>query len=222
MLVHQQQPELDLPSSVDLRRAHSVYHRPSQPETQFSIVTVQPTSALDNQKLDTDEEGDELDQEELDALEDEERVPISLVFLLVLGYIILGAFMFSIWEHWGPIEGAYFCFTTLTTIGFGDLVPGSAKLSDNQDGQTKFIICCAYMMVGLALIAMSFNLVQEEIVIKCRRIARRIGIMPSSGESKKFATSNRAKFQALWGSSSPPASQTKSEELQLHSSKQIV
>ena len=56
-------------------------------------------------------------QEELDALEDEERVPIYLVFLLVLGYIILGAFMFSIWERWGPIEGAYFCFTTLTTIG---------------------------------------------------------------------------------------------------------
>lgn len=140
----------------------------------------------------------DLDQEELDALEDEDRVPISLVFLLVLGYIILGAFMFSIWEQWGPIEGAYFCFTTLTTIGFGDLVPGSAKFSQDKDGQTKFIMCCVYMMCGLALIAMSFNLVQEEIVIKCRRIARRLGIMPTKKEHKRFSAENKRRFKALW------------------------
>lgn len=116
--------------------------------------------------------------------EKKERVPIWLVSCLVIGYIILGAFMFSIWEEWGPIEGAYFCFITLTTIGFGDMVPGSAKFSYHKDGQTKFIICCVYMMVGLSLIAMSFNLVQEEIVIKCRSIGRRLGIMPNVG--RKF------------------------------------
>ncbi|KAJ6216792.1 hypothetical protein RDWZM_007949 [Blomia tropicalis] len=140
---------------------------------------------------------DTMDQAVLDAIEDKERVPISLVFLLVLFYIILGSFMFSIWEGWSPIEGAYFCFTTLTTIGFGDLVPGSAKLSYNKDGQTKFIICCAYMMVGLALIAMSFNLVQEEIVIKCRRIARRMGIMPTNVKHMKIVANNREQIKTV-------------------------
>ena len=78
------------------------------------------------------------------------------------------------------------------------LISGSAKLTQDSDGQTKFIMCCAYMMVGLSLIAMSFNLVQEEIVIKCRRIARRLGIMPTNQEQKKFAAENKRRFKELW------------------------
>ncbi len=116
--------------------------------------------------------------------DDNDRVPIWLVILLVIGYIMGGAFMFSIWEEdWTPLEGAYFCFITLTTIGFGDLVPGSAKFSDNEEEQTKFIICCVYLIVGLSLLAMSFNLVQEEIVIRAKGIARRMGIIPQLPES---------------------------------------
>jgi len=38
-----------------------------------------------------------------------DRVPIWLVILLVIGYIMGGALMFSIWEKdWGALEGAYF------------------------------------------------------------------------------------------------------------------
>ena len=111
----------------------------------------------------------------------EDRVPVWLVIVLVISYIMCGAFMFSFWEKdWSILDGAYFCFTTLTTIGFGDLVPGSAKYSDNAEEQTKFIICCAYMIVGLSLLAMSFNLVQEEIVIKAKKFGRKIGIIAKS------------------------------------------
>lgn len=56
--------------------------------------------------------------------EEADRVPIWLVLLLVVGYIMGGALMFSLWEGWGLLNGAYFCFITLSTIGFGDLVPG--------------------------------------------------------------------------------------------------
>ncbi|CAG2164863.1 unnamed protein product [Oppiella nova] len=118
-------------------------------------------------------------QETIEGNDDSDRVPIWLVILLVISYIMAGAFMFSLWEEgWGPLEGAYFCFTTLTTIGFGDLVPGSAKYSDNKEEQTKFIICCAYLIVGLSLLAMSFNLVQEEIVIRFKELGKRMGIIP--------------------------------------------
>ena len=34
--------------------------------------------------------------------------------------------MFGYFEGWSPIEGAYFSFITLSTIGFGDFVPGSS------------------------------------------------------------------------------------------------
>ena len=120
--------------------------------------------------------------------DEKDRVPVWLVILLVIGYIMAGASMFSFWEEgWTLLEGAYFCFTTLTTIGFGDLVPGSAKYSDDAEEQTKFIICCAYLIVGLSLLAMSFNLVQEEIVIKSKEFGRRIGIIPDSDCDKSVS-----------------------------------
>ena len=111
--------------------------------------------------------------------DDSDRVPIVIVLMIVVGYIIGGAMLFSIWEGWNPLEGAYFCFITLSTIGFGDYVPGAAiKPVQDEEGQIKLIICCAYLITGLSLLAMSFNLVQEEIVIRCRGLATRIGILP--------------------------------------------
>lgn len=117
----------------------------------------------------------------LNNLNDNEKcVPVCLVILVVIGYILLGTFMFAIWEQWTPIEGAYFCFTTLTTIGFGDLVPGSARFSYDKDGQIKFIICSVYMVLGLSLLAMSFNLVQAEMVNKCFLLAKNFGIISTT------------------------------------------
>lgn len=50
---------------------------------------------------------------------EEERiaVPIPLCILIMVAYISGGAVLFSLWEDWGFLEGAYFCFVTLSTIG---------------------------------------------------------------------------------------------------------
>ncbi|GFQ89807.1 uncharacterized protein TNCT_177471 [Trichonephila clavata] len=110
-----------------------------------------------------------------------QRVPMYMVLLLVTGYICGGAVLFSLWEKWTFLNGAYFCFITLSTIGFGDLVPGS-DIFDAQSGQAKLIICCLYLIMGLAIIAMSFNLVQEEVVIKCKNVARNLGLLKSEND----------------------------------------
>lgn len=55
-------------------------------------------------------------------------VPIWLSILLVVGYIFGGAFMFSGWEGWEFLDSAYFCFITLTTIGFGSVIYLSTPL----------------------------------------------------------------------------------------------
>ena len=74
---------------------------------------------------------------------------------------MLGATIFSAWEDWSLLEGAYFSFITLTTIGFGDFVPGDAVLNDeSEQGQAKLILACIYLLMGLAILAMSINLVQ--------------------------------------------------------------
>ncbi|XP_015917727.1 potassium channel subfamily K member 18 [Parasteatoda tepidariorum] len=110
-------------------------------------------------------------------LEDEEvTVPVWLCFALVLSYICGGAVLFTFWEKWNFLDSSYFCFVTLTTIGFGDLVPGTAVLSD--DNQLTLGLCSLYLLFGMALLAMSFNLVQEEVTRSMRCMGQRIGIIP--------------------------------------------
>ncbi|XP_050430530.1 potassium channel subfamily K member 18-like [Adelges cooleyi] len=105
-------------------------------------------------------------------------VPVALVLLVLVGYICVGAAVFAAWEGWTFIDGAYFCFVTLSTIGFGDLVPGkSFQGTDTQNGQLQLVACCGYLLFGLVLIAMSFSLVQEEVVSKCRHVARYVGLL---------------------------------------------
>ncbi|KAJ8713192.1 hypothetical protein PYW08_008496 [Mythimna loreyi] len=95
---------------------------------------------------------------------DHTRVPIILSLLLIVLYIALGTFVFHTTERWNLVDGCYFSFASLATIGFGDLRPGlyastiSAKAEDIAVG-----VCCIYILVGIVVIAMCFNLIQEDL-----------------------------------------------------------
>jgi hypothetical protein len=124
-------------------------------------------------------------------------IPISVTLSLLSSYLILGAVLFSEWENWKFLDGAYFCFVTLATIGLGknkyyiikklkeyfrfffshvgDLVPGKSITSTQVEG--KLIICALYVLLGLSLMAMCFNLMQEEVRAKFRRLGNKLGII---------------------------------------------
>ena len=53
-------------------------------------------------------------------------VPVVLSLAVMVSYLCGGAILFGEWEGWDFLDGFYFCFITLTTIGFGDLLPGDA------------------------------------------------------------------------------------------------
>uniref|UniRef100_A0A915K5Y5 Potassium channel domain-containing protein n=1 Tax=Romanomermis culicivorax TaxID=13658 RepID=A0A915K5Y5_ROMCU len=61
-------------------------------------------------------------------------------------------------------------------VGFGDLFPGLSVSTDEQSAQDKLAITSFYLLFGMALIAMCFNLAQEEVVNIVTRLAVRLGI----------------------------------------------
>lgn len=102
------------------------------------------------------------------------QIPLWICGILVLSYILGGAFLFSRWEKWKFLDSAYFCFITLTTIGFGDFVPKAEK---ELNAEVSILICSVYLLFGMSLLIMTFSLVQQRVVNKVRGIAIRLGII---------------------------------------------
>ncbi|XP_014479174.1 PREDICTED: two pore potassium channel protein sup-9 isoform X7 [Dinoponera quadriceps] len=123
------------------------------------------------------DEGDGNDEDEDDGSDSYDpqhvTVPLTLCLAIMVGYIFGGAVLFSIWEDWNLLDGSYFCFVSLSTIGFGDFVPGD-EIYAGQGLDLSFIFCSMYLMLGMALIAMCFNLMQEEVIAKMRALMRSI------------------------------------------------
>ncbi|KAI6213718.1 hypothetical protein M3Y94_00184500 [Aphelenchoides besseyi] len=113
-----------------------------------------------------------------------EKMPVSVGIVTVILFIAGGAILFAIWEDWNFFDGAYYSFITLSTIGFGDIVPGQTL---DEDSQEKLVVCALYLLFGMALIAMCFKLMQDDVVQKARWLGQRIGIIvkeESSDESE--------------------------------------
>lgn len=98
------------------------------------------------------------------------QVPITIILVILIGYIAIGTVIFALWENWSIVDGAYFCFVTLSTIGFGDLVPTKTF----HGPEIQLFACCAYLVLGLVLVAMSFSLLETQLLWKCRRMAVRL------------------------------------------------
>lgn len=58
--------------------------------------------------------------------------------------------------------------------GFGDFVPAQGV---KEDAEILIGLCSLYLLFGIALLAMSFNLVQEEVIANVKSVARRLGII---------------------------------------------
>ncbi|KAG0348603.1 Potassium channel [Podila humilis] len=91
--------------------------------------------------------------------EEEQQVKImvkrKMIVRMVFIWIVMwfgGAGIFCIFEKWSYLESLYFCFVTLTTIGFGDYVP-------KRPGSIEF--WNVYVFVGLSVFAYILSLSSE-------------------------------------------------------------
>jgi len=119
-------------------------------------------------ELETGESEDEVDTKKV-------TVPVTICLVIIGGYIFAGAVLFTLWEDWDYLTGSYFCFITLSTIGFGDIVPGTDM--DKWASSEKLVLCALWLAFGLSLLAMCFNLMQEEVKEKCKWIGKKLGLL---------------------------------------------
>jgi len=84
------------------------------------------------------------------------RRQMMVFWCLLMVFLFGGAFCYTLMEPWSYRESLYFCFVTLSTVGFGDYLPSSP--------QSK-VFSCFYMLFGLGvcmlIIAVLTGLVAE-------------------------------------------------------------
>lgn len=110
------------------------------------------------------------------------EIPFTTCLMLVVWYIVFGAILFTIWEtEWDLFTGAYFCFITLSTIGFGDIVPGLTH--EDWSDEVKQVVCTLYLLIGLSTLAMCFELMQERGQNFAKRCATFLGLLNEEDET---------------------------------------
>lgn len=98
-------------------------------------------------------------------------VPSTACLWVISGYILAGTIMFAQWEKWNYLDSVYFCVTSLCKIGMGDFFPGVNVIIEYESGsQTKLVITFVYLLLGLGLVAMCYNLMREDVRVKAREL----------------------------------------------------
>jgi voltage-gated potassium channel Kch len=86
----------------------------------------------------------------------------ALAGIAAASLLSVGAIFFHIVEHLKWIDAFYFCTVTLTTVGYGDIVP-------KTDVEKLFTIF--YVVIGIGIIATFANLLIKNATLK--RVYRR-------------------------------------------------
>eukprot|EP00058_Branchiostoma_floridae_P013765 XP_002599253.1 hypothetical protein BRAFLDRAFT_64397 [Branchiostoma floridae] len=100
-------------------------------------------------------------------------IPVTLIMLTAIGrklgdtnsvgiFFFVPAIIFTIVEGWNFLDSLYYCFITLSTVGFGDFVSSVNHQSSSYFGFVLYkVIVFMWIMVGLCFVAAVFDLIQE-------------------------------------------------------------
>ncbi|MCP9265979.1 AP-2 complex subunit mu [Dirofilaria immitis] len=128
-------------------RRISHHYRDRSSSAQSSSVSMKAGS-MNLNSIDSDSES---------SCEDELRIPVVMVLFVLVAYTAIGGLLFRSWEGWQYFDAFYFCFITMATVGFGDIVPTE---------QMYMFFTMAYIIFGLALATMCIDLAGTEYIRK--------------------------------------------------------
>ncbi|XP_024967522.1 two-pore potassium channel 1-like isoform X2 [Cynara cardunculus var. scolymus] len=120
------------------------------------------------------------------------------VALYLFGYLGLSTFCFYLVRNQitgkgtqGIVDGLYFCVVTMTTVGYGDLLPNST---------TTKLLACAFVFSGMALVGLSLSKAadclvenQEILLVKALHLRQKAGSM----EILKETETNRVRYRCI-------------------------
>ncbi|VDK47903.1 unnamed protein product, partial [Cylicostephanus goldi] len=79
---------------------------------------------------------------------------ITLVISATVGWIMLAAAVFCIWEDWTYFTSIYFFFISSSTIGLGDVTPAHPEYMIGTFG---------VVIVGLSMVSVCIDVVREKL-----------------------------------------------------------
>jgi voltage-gated potassium channel Kch len=103
-----------------------------------------------------------------EAAPEKEKTAIFKIVVVILVMITIGTFSFHYLERWNYVDSFYFAVATLTTVGYGDMVPST---------QITRIFTAFYILIGVSiffygLFSVGEHFVEERIMKLERRLRR--------------------------------------------------
>ncbi|XP_006822614.1 TWiK family of potassium channels protein 18-like [Saccoglossus kowalevskii] len=94
---------------------------------------------------------------------------LTIVFIII--YISFGAVGYAYSQEWTLLDGFYFVFVSLSTIGFGDMLP---EFHATNRGRVVGPLTSVYLLIGMAVLATGFTLVQDQVGAVFRKIKNKV------------------------------------------------
>ncbi|XP_070984417.1 potassium channel subfamily K member 3-like [Oncorhynchus clarkii lewisi] len=136
---------------------------------------------------------------------------VTVGFFSCMSTLCVGAAAFSHYEGWSFFHAYYYCFITLTTIGFGDYV---ALQKDHalQNDPRYVAFCFVYILTGLTVIGAFLNLVVLRFLMMNtedeRRDAEQKALLSTRGEKNADGGLSAVSVSGSTSSSTPLATTT--------------
>ncbi|GFP80499.1 two-pore potassium channel 1 [Phtheirospermum japonicum] len=141
---------------------------------------------------------DQISNPEQNYISSVDKLNFKLAFVVILAYVGSGALCFFLVRSNikgnktnGIIDAVYFCIVTMTTVGYGDLVPDSTS--------SKFL-ACVFVFIGMGLIGLLLSkaadtIVENQEIFLVKAIHMRDKCSPA--EILKEVETNRVKYRFL-------------------------
>ncbi|KRZ06809.1 TWiK family of potassium channels protein 7 [Trichinella zimbabwensis] len=100
-----------------------------------------------------------------DIVVDDTGISAFFVLSIFIFYNAAGALLFTSMERWSFMDSLYFCFISISTVGFGDFVPKN---------DPWYIILYCYTALGIAITTMCIDLVGTRYITKIHYFGRRL------------------------------------------------